>query len=396
MKQSGISPISGKRLLFVLNEGYFFLSHRMPVALAAMEAGMDVHVAVPDDHVWAPESFDLGQLQDLGVTVHTFKLSRRGINPVAEILSFIAIRRLLWQLKPDLLHLLTIKPVIYGGMAARLCRLPAVVFAVTGLGQAFSVTGLRSRLLRLGIVAAYRLATGHRNCRVIVQNRDDQRQLVETGAVQSGQIELIKGSGVSLTEFTPQPEPDERPLVILPARLIWEKGVQQFVDAARQLREEGLSARFALIGDTQPSNPRAVPEATLKEWHDSKIVEWWGRRTDMPEVIARASIVVLPSYYGEGVPKILIEAAASARPIVTTDSPGCREIVAEGVNGYLVEPQDVAGLASAIRSLLLSSEQRQEMGAAGREIVEREFSDIIVAEKTMAIYLRLMDTSQGD
>jgi glycosyltransferase involved in cell wall biosynthesis len=382
---------SGKRLLFIVNEGYFFLSHRLPVARAARAAGMEVHVAAPDDNVWAPEAFRLDELRQSGLIVHSYGLSRRGRNIFSELRSFLSIFWLLITVRPDILHLLTIKPVLYGGVAARLCGIPSVVFGITGLGQAFGKKVNGQTLLNKAVIRVYRFVTGHRNCRVIVQNNDDLRQLIDLGAVLKNKLVLIRGSGVSMAEFQPGPEPEGPSLLILPARLIWEKGVQEYVEAAIQLKTDGIEARFALIGDTQASNPRAVPASVIEKWVESGAIEWWGRRSDMPDVIAQAAVVVLPSFYGEGVPRILIEAAASGRPIVTTDSAGCREIVRDGINGLLVIPQDVDSLANAMKKLILSPDLRASFGQAGRQIAENEFSDILVSESTINVYRNLLN-----
>ena len=197
---------------------------------------------------------------------------------------------------------------------------------------------------------------------------------------------LIQGSGVDLEMFKPAPEAAGEPVVILPSRLIWEKGIQEFADAARQLREEGIAARFALIGNTHPSNPRAVPEETLRRWADGGIVEWWGRREDMPEVMAQSHIVCLPSKYGEGVPKVLLEAAAAGRAIVATDTPGCREVVEDGVEGLLVPPGESAALATALRRLIGQPDERKAMGAAGRARAIADLDIDQVVARTLEIY----------
>lgn len=381
-------------LLFIVNEAYFFLSHRLPVARAAQDAGFDVHVAAPDDHVWAPEGFRIDALRDAGFHYQVIPLVKRGTNPIEELCTFVAIWRLLRRLKPKLVHNLTIKPVLYGGVAARLAGVPGVIAGITGLGQMFSGHGFGVALLRQLATIGYRLALDHPGARVIVQNREDGETLTRIGAVSPDHVRLIRGSGVALDGFPPSEEaPTEKALIVLPARLIWDKGVGEFVEAARRLSREGVKARFALIGDTKASNPRAVPEATLKSWVGEGVVEWWGRREDMPAVLASASIVCLPSTYGEGVPKALIEAASSARPIVATDIGGCREIVRHEENGLLVSPGNVPALVAALRRLIADPELRSRYGRRGREIAVAEFSDREVAAKTVAVYRELVGTA---
>ncbi len=378
------------KLLYIVNESYFFMSHRLPIARAARAAGYQVHVAAPEDHVWAPEGFTVQALSDAGFAFHPIPLSRRGTNPWQEVRTLIALWRLMRGLRPELVHLLTIKPLLYGGLAARLLGVPGVVAAVTGLGQVFVSTGAGAGLLRRLAVMAYRIATGHPNGRVIVQNAGDMETLARSGAVKPERMVLIRGSGVSLSAFAPSPEPAGPPLVILPARMIWEKGVAEFVAAARLLRARGVEARFALIGDSKASNPRAVPEPTLEKWSREGGVEWWGRRTDMARVFAGAHVVCLPSTYGEGVPKVLIEAAACGRPIVASDIPGCREITREGENGLLVPPGDVEVLAAALARLIEDPALRRRMGDRGRELVEAGFSEDRVVTATLEVYRALL------
>ena len=249
-----------QKLLYVVNEAYYFLSHYSALAQTALEAGYEVHVAAPDDHVWAPDGFGVQDVCDRGFGFHAIPLSRRGQNPLQDMRTAAALLGLYRRLRLDLVHHLTIKPVLYGGIASRVARIPAAVSAVTGLGQVFVARGLRAAGLRALVRLGYRIAMRHPNARVIVQNSADGETLLRLGAVTPNRLVLVKGSGVSLTRFTPSPEAGGIPLIALPGRLIWEKGVGEFVEAARPLREEGIGARFALIGDTKASNPRAVPE----------------------------------------------------------------------------------------------------------------------------------------
>lgn len=378
------------RLLFVVNETFFFYSHRLPVARAARDAGFEVHLAAPDDHVWAPTDFDIDVLRREGFVYHRVPLRRRGTNPLQELVTLLALLRLIRRLRPALVHTLTIKPVIYGGIAARLLRVPALVSAVTGLGQVFTADDLKYRLIRPLVVAAYRLVMARSSGRVIVQNPDDGATLSTLGCLPADRLRLIRGSGVDLEDFPARSEAEGPPLFVLPARLIWEKGVGEFVEAARRLHARGLKARFALVGNTAPSNPRAVPEATLQAWHRKGVVEWWGRRTDMPAVFAACHGVCLPSTYGEGVPKVLIEAAASGRAVVTTDIPGCREIVRDGINGLLVPPGDVDALTAALARLIEAPEERRRLGEQGPAEVAAGFSSAEVVRQTLAVYDELL------
>jgi glycosyltransferase involved in cell wall biosynthesis len=373
-------------LLFVVNEAYFFVSHRLPIALAAQRQGYDVHIAAPADNVWAPEDYSIGELAAHGLTFHEIPISRRGTHPIQELRTFLALWGLYRRLRPDIAHHLTIKPNLYGGIAARLTGLPGVVYAITGLGQMFVASDGPLRLLRPMVLLVMRIAFGHRNARVIVQNTSDRAVLLDNRVADMARTVLIQGSGVDLDLFKPVPEAAGDPVVILPSRLIWEKGIQEFVDAARQLRAEGVAARFALVGNTHPSNPRAVPEDTLRGWAEEGVVEWWGRREDMPEVMARSHIICQPSKYGEGVPKVLLEAAAAGRVVVATDTPGCREVIDDGVEGLLVPAGDSAALAAALRRLIERQGEREAMGAAGRERATRDLDVDQVVARTLGIY----------
>jgi glycosyltransferase involved in cell wall biosynthesis len=376
-------------LLFVINEAYFLLSHRNEVVLAAMHEGYEVHVAAPNHHAWAPKTFALSDLTRRGLVVHEIPLSRRGLNPLVELRTFLALARLYRRLRPALVHHITIKPNLYGGLAARWCGVPATVFAVSGMGEMFSGTGVVTRGLRPLVAWGLKTAFGHPNSAVIVQNSEDERQLLANGMVRPGRTQLIRGSGVDVAAFRETPEPSGRPVVLLAARLIWEKGIAEFVHAARLLRAGGSDARFVLVGGTHPTNPKAVPEATLQQWQRDGVVEWWGYRTEMSEVLASSHIVCLPSKYGEGVPKVLLEAGACGRAVVATDIPGCREAVAHGETGLLVAPGSAEALAEALRSLLADPVRRRRMGARGRQRIEAEFDVREVAARTVAVYSAL-------
>lgn len=371
------------RLLFVVNDLGFFLTHRLPVAEAAAESRWEVHVAAPPDPVAA------AALDGAGLRLHGLRLDRHGTNPLAEAASLGATYRLFRRLRPELVHLVTIKPVIYGGLAARLARVPAVVSAISGLGYAFSGREARARVIGRAVRPLYRLALGHPRQRVIFQNEDDREALARLGPRVAARAEVIRGSGVDLDVFAPAPEPEEPVTVLLAARLLREKGAAEFVAAARLLRAEGVEARFAVVGDAPEGNPSSVSAEDLDSWRAEGAVELWGHRDDMPEVMRRAHIVVLPSYYREGVPKVLLEAAATARPVVTTDWPGCRDAVEAGETGLLVPPRDVEALAGAIQRLIADSKLRRRMGRAGRALAERAFCAHDVARRHLEIYREL-------
>ncbi len=372
------------RILFVVNEAGFFLSHRLPVARAAQAAGYDVHVATP-------EGKGVEKIKACGLTFHAVPLSRRGTLILDEIGSLVSLFRLYRLLRPHLVHHVTIKPVLYGGIMARLARVPAAVNAVTGLGYLFAARGFKVSLLRKVVMWLYGVALRHPNARAIFQNPDDRDMFVKSGILNTSRAVVIKGSGVDMNQFVPNQQIDNGvPMVVFASRMLWHKGVGEFVEAARRLRNKATSARFVLVGDTDSGNPTAVSTETLQNWHREGAVEWWGRQEDMPQVLSRSVVVCLPSAYGEGVPKILIEAAACGRAIVTTDAPGCREVVKHGENGLLVPVGDVVALASALEFLINDPVTCRRMGRRGREIAEAEFGIERVVGETLRLYRELL------
>lgn len=371
------------RLLLIVNDPAFFLSHRLPIARAAKAKGIDVHVATPDEQ-------SSEQICSEGFTFHPIHLSKHGKNPTWEIAGFLNIYKLLRRLNPDIVHLVTIKPVLYGGIAARLSGVPAVVSAVTGMGALFTTSGPRIKFLRRLAVKAYKSAFRHVNQIVIFQNPDDMNYCINGQFLDKEKAVLIKGSGVNVNLFSPQRNFHAESVVLLGGRMLREKGVEYFVEAARLLHHRNLSARFVLAGRIDSWNKSSISEQQLQTWHDEGCIEWWGNRDNMPEVLARTTVACLPSFYGEGVPKFLIEAAACGCPIVTTDTPGCREIVHDGENGILVPARNAEALADAIEKLLKDEMLRASMGQAGRKLAVREFSQEKVIKETLAVYEDLL------
>ncbi len=371
-----------RKLLFVVNVDWFFLSHRLPIALAAQKAGFEVHIAtgITDR---------LGVLQAHGLNVHDLGLVRGGVGLLNAVQTALNLRHIIKRVKPDVVHLVTIKPVLLGGLVARWMRVPAVVSAVSGLGYVFIAHGLKARL-RQGLVGlVYGWALGHRNQAVIYQNPDDRDTLLAASGLPHSKVEMIRGSGVDLAQYKVAPEVAGVPVVLFPARLLADKGVFEFVAAARLLRAKGLAARFVLAGLVDTANPTSVTQAQLDAWLAEGVIEHWGYRSDMPQVLASATVVALPSYR-EGMPKALLEAAACGRAVVTTDVPGCRDAIDPGITGLLVPVREVDGLAQAIEQLLIWPERRSAMGLAGRRLAEKDFDVHAVVDRHLAIYQRLL------
>ena len=382
---------NGKRLLFVVNEAFFFVSHRKALAQAAARRGFEVHVAAPEDNVWAPEGFHCSEIERLGFTFHPLRIDRRGMNPFTDLCTLFALIRLYRSLRPTLVQHITIKPVLYGGIAARLAGIPAVLNLVTGLGQVFVGQGPGYRVLRLVVLQLYRLAAGHRNQVMMFQNHGDRDRLVAERVVAPAATDVVPGSGVDLVRFSPRKEPtDDQKIVVLPGRLLWEKGVGEFVSMARRLKKRGCTARFVLVGATTDKSPAAVPKQTIEGWVSGGDIEWWGRSEEMERTLAMCSIVCLPTYYGEGVPKVLLEAMALGRAVVAADVAGCREAIFHEKNGVLVPPRDEALLADAVFALLEDADRRGRLGGEARRTVEGGFSEQAVVERTFSVYGKLI------
>lgn len=368
-----------KKLLFFVTEDWYFCSHRLPLGIAARLAGYEVVVVTR-----VRQHGD--RIREAGLTLIPFELDRQSANPLRELACLWRLWRIYRQERPDIVHHVSLKPVLYGSIAARCAGVGRIVNAMAGLGILFSSREMKTRLLRMPIMAAFRLLLSGSQVRMILQNEDNVRVLTELGIVSPEQVRLIRGAGVDLMEYRVCPEPAGRVRVLLVARMLWDKGVGEFVAAARLLRERGCPAVFTLIGEPDPANPSAIPLEQLRAWQAEGIVEWLGRREDIAAQYAGSHIACLPSFYGEGVPKSLLEAAACGRPIVTTDTPGCRDVVRDGDNGLLVPPRDSAALADAIARLVRDAALRARMGELGRRRAEREFALNKIVGETLKVY----------
>jgi glycosyltransferase involved in cell wall biosynthesis len=321
---------------------------------------------------------------------HPIQIDRQGLNPFKDVATIKRLADLYRELSPVLVHHVAIKPIIYGSIAAKIAKVPVIVNAMPGTGFVFVSKQLLARVIRLGVMTAFRLLLNAPNSRVILENRDDMQKWIAWGVMRPDRIVVTPGCGVDTSLFRPAPEPPGHPLVVLPARLLFYKGVAEFVEAARVLREHGTRARFALVGEGDPGNPASVPADQLRQWESEGVVELFGWHDDMGKIFAQSHIVCLPSHGGEGVPRSLLEAAACGKPIVATDVPGCRDIVHDGKNGLLVPPRQVAPLAEALDRLIRDAELRCSMGARGRERALAEFSVDIVAAQTLQLYAELL------
>jgi glycosyltransferase involved in cell wall biosynthesis len=375
------------KLMFIVNVDWFFMSHRLPIALEALSKGCDVHLAttVTDKKE---------ELEKLGITVHPLLIGESKGGIFQFISSFFEIISVLKKVRPNLVHLVTIKPVLLGGIATRLTKVEAVVAAISGLGSVFSARGFLASIRRRIIGGIYKEALKHKNLKVIFQNENDKAILKELTGLSKTQIHMIPGSGVNLDLFNSEAIADDEMKFIFAGRLLYEKGIGEFIQAAQSILAEATAkkqkVKFILVGAPYPNNPSSVKLEEIKEWEKSGIIEYWGVRKDMPEVLRQAYAVVLPSYYGEGLPKILIEAAASGRAVITTDHPGCRDAIINNVTGLLVKTRDAIDLANAMRRLIDSPEQTKQMGLSGRKIAEQKFAIESVTNEHLKIYTELL------
>lgn len=369
-----------KKLLYIVNEDWFFVSHRLPIAKAAREMGYEVHVAAN-----ASEAYKT--IVAAGLDFHPLTLSRSGRSPLQEFLALVALFRLMRRIRPDVIHLVTIKPVIYGGIVARFLRIPTVA-AVTGLGHAFTGGGFLKRCFQSFLLALYSFALHGRACHVVVQNESDEytmRTLVHTPP---HRLSLIPGSGVDLRQYPVHPEPEGTPVVVMAARLLKDKGVLEYLAAARLVQQCHPETTFLLAGDVDPGNPSSLTPKDLVAIRTEGVVDVCGYQRDIPRLFARSNLVVLPSYR-EGLPKVLIEAAACGRAVVTTEAPGCRDAVLPNESGLVVPVQSSQALAEAIMRLIEDPVLRRSLGAKGRVMAETRFDINQVVQTHLTIYDQL-------
>lgn len=359
----------------------------MERAVAAQAAGYEVVVV-------AREREHSAQIRAAGLRFVGLEFRRRSINPFAELWQLMQIVTLYRRERPDIVHHVSPKPILYGTAAALLVGVSAVVNAPVGMGYIFSSGDLRARVLRPFVKGAYRLLTNPRSSRVVFENHDDLATFVAWGAVRSSDARLIRGAGVDLSKYKPTTRGNEIPVVALVARMLRDKGVYEYVAAVRRLHEQGVTARYLLVGTPDPANPTSIPETSLLEWNANHCVEWLGWRENIPQLLAEIDVMCLPSYR-EGLPKSLIEAAACGLPIVTTDTPGCREVVRDGENGFLVPVRDDSQLADALKCLVQNSALRTRMGTRGAEIAAQEFGSARVISETLSLYSELLPLRHG-
>lgn len=354
------------KVLVVGNIAQSLVNFRGPLLGTMVERGHEVVAVSPENDPRYTQA-----LTDLGVRYRTVPLERASFNPIADLRFMWALRRLMLEERPDVFLGYTIKPVIYGNLAARLAGVPSRNALITGLGYAFGDSTLKQRVVGRVIHVLYRLALAGTHT-VFFQNPDDRGEFLKRGFVNEERAALVAGSGVDLERFPPSEPPPPPPVFLLIARLIREKGIQQFVEAARRLKESYPDARFQLLGPLD-SNPTAIAKDEVDAWERAGLIEYLGETDDVRPFLRAASVFVLPSYYREGTPRTALEALATGRPVITSDAPGCRETVDHGVNGFLVEPRDVPSLAAAMERFLQEPGLVQSMGRASLALARDKY-----------------------
>ncbi len=382
------------RVLYLGNHAGIFLSHRLPVFKQMVESGFDVHVAVPAKPDLLSQNIDrhsISTIKKNGFKYHDIQIHRSSTNIKKEMMSFLGVYKLYKLIKPDLVYHATQKPVLYGSFISKIVKVPCVVNSLTGLGFVFTDKRIKASLLKAIMKLVYRYTLDRQNSMNIFHNNDDRNYFLEKGMINKANSVVIKGSGVDLNKFVFKPEPEKQdPIIIFPSRLLKDKGVLEFVSAAKTLKQKNIKARFVLVGDIDPLNPSSVAKHDVKLWKKNGVIEWWGWHKDMPSVYRQSSIVCLPSYR-EGMSKSLIEGVASGRPVVTTDVPGCREIITSPANGFLVTKKDSKSLGDSLEILIKDRDLRQAMGKNSRELAEKEFSLKKVVDDTMIICNNLIE-----
>mgnify|MGYP000852332963 FL=1 len=371
------------RVLFVITEDWFFHSHFLDRAKYIAASGGTVGVATRF-------SIHKDELKDLGFELFPVNFSRRGLNPISEFLTALKIRKIVRRFKPDIAHNVALKPVVTGTFGELLGRQGVVINALVGMGYIFTSTDTRASVVKPFLSRILKSLLRSKPVHVVIENPDDLNSLVDDGFVRQSQISLIRGAGVDLNAFPFHPEVVGPVVVTLVSRILRDKGVLEFIDAASQLQTRVPEVVFQIVGEPDLGNPSSIPQREIDSWKSLSNVKYLGRRSDIADILKGSHIVCLPSYR-EGLPKSLLEALSSGRPIITTDVPGCREVCDDGVNGLLVPARDSVALSNAIEKLAINPELRQAMGRAGRVRAESEFSNEIVCAQTLDLYRRLMN-----
>jgi len=374
------------KLLILVNDLDYFISHRLVIAKKALSKGYKVIVGYG-----SKTKNYYKELEDLKINFVYVNMRRGGINLIEELFSIFNIYLLFCREKPDIVHLVTLKPYLYGGIAARIASVPNVVSAVAGLGSLFSDKGIFPRVILYILKPILKFAFGHSNQIVIFQNLNDKKLLESKKIIKNNNTTLIKGSGVEISRFKPNNKKDSVATVVLASRLIEEKGICEFVEAAKKIKIKFKRVNFILAGAIDKANPNSISSLKIDNWIKNGVVDLIGFANDIPELFSRAHIICLPSYYNEGLPRTLQEAAAAGRPVVTTTNPGCIDGIIHNETGIAVPPKNVDALVEAIEYLLKNPEIGVKMGKKGRELAKKYFDQRLIVDQHMKVYEELLE-----
>ena len=373
-----MSPSNRKRIIFVVAEDWYFLSHRLPMARAAKAVGLEVLVATKGTGVERA-------IRDEGFRLVPIDIDRTGLNPIADLRIEGFLTALYRTETPAIVHHVAMKPVVYGTRAAKRAGVPATVNTLGGFGFLFVSDNPKARLLRPLVAMGLRKAFHAPGARLVLQNEEARDFAVDRGLARPETITLIRGSGVDVLRFRPTPEPDGPLACGFVARMLRSKGVEDVIAAARILKSEGRDIRFVMVGDADPANPDSLTDDRMRSWAEEGLIDWRGRLSDVAPIWAECHVALLPSR-GEGLPKSLLEAMSCGRPAITSNHTGCAELVRDGLDGILIPDKNAEALAEAIRTLEEDPALRKSMGLSARSRIEKDFSDAVVGDRTKALY----------
>ena len=367
------------KVLFIVTEDWYFRSHRFFLAKDAIKKGYDVALL-------SRFSNYKKEINRSGIKTFCWNIDRLSFNPIHEIRSLFQVIKTVRNYRPDLIHAVAFKPTIYSFIAGKLLGIDKFIFALGGLGTVFSVKKNINKLYKIILLPLLKLSFSGEKTRLILQNTDDIKLLLNKKIISKEKITLIRGAGVDTKQFSPSKKNSfKKPVVLFASRLLWTKGVGDFIECAARLKPK-RNSKFVLVGKPDNLNPESVPEGQINEWEKNKIIDWWGYQENMARILQKSSIVCLPTVYGEGLPKILIEAASCGLPIITYNVPGCREIVKDKINGYLVPVNDIDNLEESLNYLIENKNVCEKMGRRGREYVIKYFSQEQIADQTIKLW----------
>ena len=375
-----------KKILFLGNDLRFFISHRLNIALSAKANGYKVKIIYGE----VAKKKEKILIQKKDIEFLEIPLLRSSLNPFKELWVFFAILYNFYLFKPDIVHLITIKAYLYGGIAARIARVPCVVSSIAGLGSFFHTKNLKNLIFKFLVYPIFYLAFRHSNQYIIVQNLEDKKILGNWGVLNLKKVYLIKGSGVQLKKFVHLNEKKTIVKICFASRLLKDKGVYDFVNAANLIKKRGFNARFLLAGSIDLDNPTSLTQKELINIRNQGVVEVLGFKKNIARLYSESHIICLPSFFGEGIPKALIEAGAASRAIITTNHPGCRDAIIPNKTGILVPIKNPKKLADAIQWLIENPKKRKKMGKEGRKLAEKKFPIEKVSQQHLKIYQTLL------